>query len=80
MNLVVLTPDKEIFKGSIRSVQVPGISGMFEVLRNHAPIVSALTTGTVRIILENGEKSTIDIKKGFIEVLKNEISILVQTA
>lgn len=80
MNLVVLTPDKEIFKGSIRSVQVPGISGMFEVLRNHAPIVSALTSGTVRIILDNGEKSTIDIKKGFIEVLKNEISILVQTA
>jgi F-type H+-transporting ATPase subunit epsilon len=80
MNLVVLTPDKEIFKGSIRSVQVPGISGMFEVLRNHAPIVSALTAGTVRIILDNGEKSTIDIKKGFIEVLKNEISILVQTA
>lgn len=69
MNLLVLTPEKEIFKGKVTSVQVPGISGKFEILNNHAPIVSALTKGKVRIIIE-GVKKSFEIKKGFIEVLK----------
>lgn len=78
MNLLVLTPEKEIFNGKVTSVQVPGISGRFEVLNNHAPIVSALTKGMVRIIIEGGEKKSFEIKKGFIEVLKNDVSLLVQ--
>ena len=78
MNLLVLTPEKEIFNGKVTSVQVPGISGKFEVLNNHAPIVSALTNGKVRIIIEGGEKKSFEIKKGFIEVLKNDVSLLVQ--
>ncbi|MFZ1705259.1 MAG: ATP synthase F1 subunit epsilon [Saprospiraceae bacterium] len=78
MNLLVLTPEKEIFNGKVTSVQIPGISGKFEVLNNHAPIVSALTTGTVRIIVEGGEKKSFKIEKGFIEVLKNDVSLLVQ--
>lgn len=78
MNLLVLTPEKEIFNGKVISVQVPGISGKFEVLNNHAPIVSALTKGKVRIIIEGGEKKSFEIKKGFIEVLKNNVSLLVQ--
>jgi len=47
MELVVLTPEKEIFQGSITAVKVPGTSGHFEVLKDHAPIVSSLTTGAV---------------------------------
>lgn len=78
MNLIVLTPDKEIFNGEIISVQVPGISGKFEILNNHAPIVSALTSGSIRIIAKDGSKNSFKIKKGFIEVLKNEVSLLVQ--
>jgi len=42
MNLVVLTPQRQIFEGEIASVKVPGISGQFEILKGHAPIVSAL--------------------------------------
>jgi F-type H+-transporting ATPase subunit epsilon len=78
MNLLVLTPEKEIFNGKVTSVQVPGISGKFEVLNNHAPIVSALAKGKIRIITEGGEKKSFEIKKGFIEVLKNDVSLLVQ--
>lgn len=78
MNLIVLTPEKEIFNGKVTSVQVPGISGKFEILNNHAPIVSALSKGRVRLVLEGGDKKTFEIKKGFIEVLKNEVSLLVQ--
>ncbi|MBK8621513.1 MAG: ATP synthase F1 subunit epsilon [Saprospiraceae bacterium] len=78
MNLIVLTPEKEIFNGKVTSVQVPGISGKFEILNNHAPIVSALSKGRVRLVLEGGDKKSFEIKKGFIEVLKNEVSLLVQ--
>ena len=72
MNLIVLTPEKEIYTGQITSVKVPGISGQFEILKNHAPIVAALSQGEVRIIDAKGEKKTFNIKKGFVEGLKNE--------
>lgn len=77
MNLTVLTPEKELFSGNITSVKVPGIKGQFEILKGHAPIVSALTNGNVRIIDSSGNKTEIAIAKGFIEVLRNEVSVLV---
>lgn len=78
MVISVLSPDKEIFTGEIQSVKVPGITGQFEILQNHAPIVSALTEGSVRIRKASGEDFTFKIHKGFIEVLSNEVSLLVQ--
>ena len=78
MNLIVLTPGKEIFHGAIKSVKVPGISGQFEILKDHAAIVSALGQGEVRIIPESGQTETFSIEKGFVEVLNNEVSLLVQ--
>ncbi|MFZ1751285.1 MAG: ATP synthase F1 subunit epsilon [Saprospiraceae bacterium] len=78
MNLLVLTPEREIYQGQVNSVKVPGITGQFEILKNHAPIVAALGQGEVRIIDGKGDKKVFSIKKGFIEVLKNEISLLVQ--
>ena len=78
MNITILTPDREIFKGAITSIKVPGAGGKFQVLRNHAAIVSALTEGDVSIVKEGGEKMKLTIEKGFIEVLHNEVSLLVQ--
>ena len=78
MNISVLTPDKEIFKGAITSVKVPGADGQFQVLKNHAPIVSALDKGEVVIVKENGEKLQFSIEKCCLEVLNNEASLLVQ--
>jgi len=78
MNISVLSPDKELFSGDITSVKVPGISGQFEILNNHAAIVSSLGVGQVRIIKSSGERMTFKIEKGFIEVLRNEVSLLVQ--
>lgn len=78
MNISVLTPDKELFEGQITSVTVPGIAGRFEVLNNHAPIVSALGEGQVKIVADGGTTLTYGIEKGFIEVLNNEVSLLVQ--
>ena len=67
MNISVLSPDQEIFQGAITSVKVPGVGGQFEVLSNHAPIVSALGEGEVRILKEGGEKMTFRIEKGFLD-------------
>lgn len=78
MNISVLTPDRSIFEGAIQSVKVPGVGGEFEILKGHAALVSALKDGAVRIIEENGTKKTFDIEKGFIEVLNDNISLLVQ--
>ena len=78
MTISVLSPDQEIFEGVIKSVKVPGTGGEFEVLNNHAPIVAALGVGRVRIVKQDGEKMTFEIEKGFIEVLNNTISLLVQ--
>lgn len=78
MKLIVLTPEREIFQGDVNSVKVPGLKGQFEVLNNHAPIVAALGKGEVRIIDTQGQKKTFAINKGFLEVLKNEVSLLVQ--
>jgi F-type H+-transporting ATPase subunit epsilon len=78
MNISILTPDKEVFQGAITSVKVPGTDGQFQVLKNHAPIVSSLAAGDVTVVKEGGEKMTFGIKGGFIEVLNNEVSLLLQ--
>lgn len=78
MNLTVLTPDNEIFKGEVKSVKVPGADGQFQVLRGHAPVVAALVQGSVQLVKEDSNKMTFNINKGFIEVLNDEIALLVQ--
>lgn len=78
MEISVLSPDKKIFEGAVEAVLVPGINGSFEVLSNHAPIVSALTKGKVRITRLNEGPLEFSIDKGFIEVLQNKVALLVE--
>lgn len=78
MNLTVLTPGKQVFSGGISSVKVPGTSGEFEVLKGHAAIVSSLKEGKVRIKTTEGSVVSFGIENGFIEVLNDEVSLLVQ--
>lgn len=78
MTISVLTPGETIYEGAIRSVKVPGINGQFEILNNHAPIVSALGEGEVRILDEQNGRETFTISQGFVEVLNNKVSLLVQ--
>lgn len=77
MNLIVLSPDKEIFSGAVKSVQVPGEEGSFQMLENHAAIVSSLTKGVVNVVKANGEKISFNVDGGFVEMLNNEVSLLV---
>ncbi|HMQ63473.1 MAG TPA: hypothetical protein PKE06_22510 [Flavilitoribacter sp.] len=64
MNITVLTPDREIFKGSINSVKVPGTKGQFQVLNNHAPIVSSLEEGEVTLVTAAGNHRVFDEASG----------------
>jgi ATP synthase, F1 epsilon subunit (delta in mitochondria) len=79
MNLVVLSPEKEIFAGEVKSVIVPGSDGQFEMLSNHAAIVSSLKSGELRVTKANGEKMTLGIDGGFVECLNNEVAVLVSS-
>ncbi|MBK8196687.1 MAG: ATP synthase F1 subunit epsilon [Lewinellaceae bacterium] len=79
MYLTILSPEKEIFSGAVKSVKVPGSAGQFELLDNHAPIVSSLSKGEVRILKEGGEKVTFQVEGGFVEMLNNEVSLLVSS-
>lgn len=77
MHLDIITPDKKLFSGEVISVLVPGAAGQFQVLNNHAPIISTLIKGKVKIKTKEGEKS-FDVNSGVIEVLKNNVVVLVE--
>lgn len=79
MKLEIITPEKRLFDGQIKLVQVPGAKGSFEVLNNHAPIISTLTKGTIKVITDQDKKEFIEIMSGIIEVKANVITILAVT-
>jgi F-type H+-transporting ATPase subunit epsilon len=80
MILEILTPDKKIFSGDVYGVQLPGIAGMFEVLERHAPLVSALKAGKLKILKDKNSTSLFTIQSGFVEVLNNTTTVLVEGA
>ena len=51
MQLEIITPENKVFNGEVEAVQLPGLDGLFQVLNNHAPIISALVKGTVKVNL-----------------------------
>ena len=77
MNIEIITPDTTIYEGEAELVQLPGIDGSFEILNNHAPLISALKQGKVKI-KRDGTDEFFDIKGGVIEVLDNKILILAE--
>ncbi len=76
MLLEIITPDRKLFTGEVKLVQVPGTKGSFEVLKNHAPIISSLERGTIKVIDQQDQEDFFDIEGGVIEVKKNKIVIL----
>ena len=77
MILEIITPDTIIFKGEVELIQLPGIDGSFEILNNHAPLISALKDGEIKII-KNGKEDFFFINGGVIEVLNNKVIILAE--
>lgn len=81
MNLEILTPEKKLFSDEVYGVQLPGIAGLFEVLEKHAPLVSALKAGRVKVLKDKtNHLAFFDIQSGFVEVLNNRVTVLVEGA
>ena len=79
MILEILTPERKLFSGDVFGVQLPGIDGLFEVLDKHAPLVSALKAGKLKILKDKSSTSTYTIQSGFAEVLNNKTTVLVES-
>jgi len=80
MNLEILTPEKKLFSDEVYGVQLPGVSGSFEVLDKHAPLVSALKSGKIKVLNDRNNTSFFEIKSGFVEVINNRVTVLVEGA
>ena len=77
MQLEILSPEKTLFTGEVDSVIFPGSQGQFQILNNHAPIISSLSQGNIDYKI-NSKTNQIEIKRGIVEVLKNKISALIE--
>jgi len=79
VKLEIITPEKRLFDGKVKLVQVPGTKGSFEILNNHAPLISTLTEGKIKVITETDKQEFFDIVSGIVEVNANFITILAVT-
>ncbi|AMR31791.1 hypothetical protein A0256_10350 [Mucilaginibacter sp. PAMC 26640] len=77
MTLEILTPDKKVFEGEATSVTLPGTLGFFEILNNHAPIISTLNDGKL-VVRDNGKEETFFIHGGVVEALNNKVTVLAE--
>jgi F-type H+-transporting ATPase subunit epsilon len=80
MILEILTPEKKLYSGEVYGVQLPGITGLFEILDKHAPLVSALGKGNLKILKDKKEVESYSIQSGFVEVINNKTTVLVEGA
>lgn len=80
MVLEILTPEKKLYSGEVYGVLLPGITGSFEILDKHAPLVSALGKGNLKILKEKNKFEHYVIQSGFVEVLNNKVTVLVEGA
>ncbi len=78
MILEIWTPEKKLYSGEVQGVQLPGIDGLFEILDKHAPLVSALGVGKVKVLKKGLADETFTIQGGFVEVINNQATVLVE--
>ena len=78
MKVKITKPDSTLYDGEARLVQLPGTGGLFEILENHAPIISSLQRGVLRLIDTEDHEHTFDIRGGVVKGQQNDLLILVQ--
>jgi len=79
MYLEIITPEKTVFSGEVTSATFPGANGSFQVLNNHAPLISTLNKGQLVFINQKG-KQHLEVDGGVVEVLNNSIKVLTESA
>ena len=80
MYLEIITPDKKVFEGEVNLVQLPGTKGSFTLLKNHAPIISTLDKGTIKVRDVSGKEHLFNVTGGVVENLGNKVIVLVESA
>jgi F-type H+-transporting ATPase subunit epsilon len=78
MKLEIITPDKKVFTGEVSAVTLPGTKGQFQILKDHAPLVSTLAKGPL-VYIENGTTVAIEVDGGVVEVLQNNVLVLAES-
>jgi len=79
VKIEIITPEKKVYEGNIRSLKVPGKKGAFQVLKDHAAIVSTLVEGRVTVTDMDGRDSVFEIEGGVVEVQGNIIILLAES-
>ncbi len=78
MFLEIITPDKKLFSGEVKSIKLPGTNGSFGILNDHAPIIASLKKGTVKVVDDKNITENYTINGGVIEVLNNKAILLAE--
>jgi F-type H+-transporting ATPase subunit epsilon len=78
MKLEIITPDKKVFEGQVKSAVFPGSEGSFGLLNNHAAMIATLKAGTIELVEENNTTHAFAVKGGVVEVLKNSVIVLAE--
>lgn len=77
MVVEIITPTNTIFSGTVQRIKLPGSKGEFEMLHNHAPIISTLHAGKIVLFDEHGTKHAFDVSDGVVEQAQNKVIVLV---
>ncbi len=77
MQLEIITPEETLFQGEVKDVKFPGVDGSFEILKDHAPMISRIEAGQIRIMTSNDETQYYTVEDGFVEVRDNNVIALV---
>lgn len=80
LSLEIVTPQAKVFSGEIKSVNLPGGQSPFQVLTNHAPVVSSLVKGNLKIENMDGSIKLYETSNGFVELANNKVSVVVESA
>lgn len=78
MHLEIITPEKKVFEGEVSEIMVPGSHGRFQMLENHASIISTLVNGTVKVKTATSIE-TFELTGGVVELLNNKVIILAES-
>jgi F-type H+-transporting ATPase subunit epsilon len=80
MQLEILSPEHKVYSGTVYGIQLPGLEGSFEILDHHAPMIATLGKGKMKIIKDKNTTELYEITGGFVEMLNNKASVLIEGA
>ncbi len=78
MQLDIITPEKNLYSGEVEMINLPGSDGSFGILNDHAPLVSTLKSGQIKVVEANKSEKLFDINGGVVEVNNNKIIVLAE--